>query len=169
MKTLAKSFVYAWQGFLYCIKNERNMRIHFVIMVYMYSFLFFFDFFKLTKVEITVIFIANTIVFMGELINTAVESTINLVEKRYNKFAKIAKDTAAAAVLVGAVFSFAIGITLLWQPAAFRALYEYYKTHIFMLVALIISLVLSCFFIFSEDKNEKEKERRNQKRKVKNK
>ncbi|NLB37045.1 MAG: diacylglycerol kinase family protein [Clostridiales bacterium] len=155
MKALAKSFIYAWQGFRYCIKYERNMRIHFVIMVYMYSFLFAYDFFELTRVEISIIFIANTIVFMGELINTAVESTINLVEKRYNKFAKIAKDTAAAAVLVGAVFSVAVGIALLWQPAAFRALFEYYKNNILMLVALIVSIVLSCVFILAEPKSEK--------------
>ncbi len=169
MKALAKSFVYAWQGLLYTLRKERNMRIHFVISVYMYSFLFLFDFFELTNVEIAIIFIANTIVFMGELINTAIESTINLVEKKFNKFAKIAKDTAAAAVLVGAFFSVCIGAVLLWQPDAFKAMFEYYRTHIFMSVAFFISLVICLIFIFKEPDSEKKKGKDTQNRKVKNK
>lgn len=104
MKSLAKSFVYAWQGLLYCLRHERNMRIHLVIVLYMYAYLLGFDFFELNKIEFSIIFIANAIVFMGELINTAIESTIDLVEKKFRKMAKIAKDTAAAAVLVGAFF-----------------------------------------------------------------
>ena len=147
MKALAKSFVYAWQGFIYCLHNERNMRIHLVFTLYMYSFLVFFDFFKLSHVELSIIFIANAIVFMGELINTAFESAINLVEKKYNKMAKVAKDTAAAAVLVGAFFSVAIGVALLWQPEAFKKLYQYYTGNIFMLICLIISLVVSIIYI----------------------
>ncbi|HZJ77772.1 MAG TPA: diacylglycerol kinase family protein [Clostridia bacterium] len=163
MKSLAKSFAFAWRGFLYCLKNERNMRIHFVIMIYMYSFLFLFDFFTLTRVEIAIIFIANTIVFTSELFNTAIESTINLVEKRIHKLAKIAKDTAAASVLVGAFFAFAIGIVLLWQPDAFRAMFDYYKTNIFMLVAFVLSLFVSIIFIFCEPDTKNERKPRNRK------
>jgi diacylglycerol kinase len=149
MKALAKSFVYAWQGFIYCLHHERNMRIHLVFTLYMYSFLLFFDFFKLSNLELSVIFIANAIVFMGELLNTAIESTINLVEKKYNKMAKIAKDTAAAAVLVGAFFAVAIGIALLWQPEAFKKLYNYYIENIPMLISLFASLAVSVVYILT--------------------
>lgn len=149
MKALAKSFVYAWQGLIYCLHHERNMRIHLVFTLYMYSFLLFFDFFKLNNVELSIIFIANAIVFMGELINTAFESAINLVEKKYNKMAKIAKDTAAAAVLVGAFFALAIGIALLWQPEAFQKLYQYYSENIWMLIILIASLSVSIVYILT--------------------
>ena len=125
------------------------MRIHLVFTLYMYSFLLFFDFFKLTNVELSIIFIANAIVFMGELINTAVESAINLVEKKYNKMAKIAKDSAAAAVLVGAFFAVAIGVALLWQPAAFNKLLNYYTENTFMLVVLIASILVSILYVFT--------------------
>jgi len=147
MKALAKSFEYAWQGFIYCLHHERNMRIHLVFTLYMYSFLLFFDYFKITGLALSVIFIANAIVFMGELLNTAVENTINLLEKKYNKMAKVAKDTAAAAVLVGAFFSVAIGVALLWQPEASKKLYQYYTGNIFMLICLIISLIVSIVYI----------------------
>lgn len=147
MKALARSFKYAWQGFIYCLHNERNMRIHLVFTLYMYSFLVFFDFFKVSNLELSVIFIANAIVFIGELLNTAVESTINLIEKKYNKMAKVAKDTAAAAVLVGAFFAVAIGVALLWQPEAFEKLLNYYANNISMLICLIISLAVSVIYI----------------------
>ncbi len=149
MKALAKSFVYAWQGLIYCLHNERNMRIHLAFSLYMYSYLLFYDFFELSRLEFAVIFIANAIVMMGELINTAVETTINLVEKKYNKMAKIAKDTAAAGVLVSAVFAVAIGVALLWQPEAFAKLYDYYYENTLMLLCLIASLAASAVYILA--------------------
>lgn len=149
MRALAKSFVFAWHGFVYCLHNERNMRIHMVVTVYMYSFLLFFDFFALTRVEFAIIFIANALVFMGECINTAIESTINLLEKKYNQMAKIAKDTAAAAVLVGSFFAVMIGLVLLWQPEAFKKLYFYYSENTYMLVILAASILISIIYIFA--------------------
>ncbi|MFR1036485.1 MAG: diacylglycerol kinase [Acutalibacteraceae bacterium] len=46
MKALGMSFVYAIRGIFYCLHHERNMRIHFVCMAYMYFFLLGFDFFS---------------------------------------------------------------------------------------------------------------------------
>lgn len=149
MKALLRSFVYAWQGFRYCLRHERNMRIHLAFTLYMYSFLGFYDFFELTRHDYAVLFIANALVFMGELINTAFESTIDLLEKKYNKMAKIAKDTAAAAVLVGAFFAVAIGVALLWQPEAFQKLFAYYKDNPLWLAILIASLALSLVYILA--------------------
>ncbi len=157
MKDLGKSFVYAFNGFIYCLKNERNMRIHLTIAVYMYFFIFAFDFFTITRTELALLFISNAFVFMGELINTAIESTIDLLEKRYDKLAKIAKDTAAAAVLSAAVFSVGVGIAVLWQPDAFSEMFEYFKTHIPAIIILVITLVLAVMFIFKKGKSEKSK------------
>ena len=159
MKDLLKSFVYAGKGIVYCIRRERNMRIHLVCMVYMYCFLGLYDFFEVSATQFAVIFIANAIVMMGELINTAIESAINLVEEKhnekYNKIAEISKDTAAGAVLVGAIFAVAVGIAILWQPDAFKAMFDYYKENIFMFVAFIISLIISIIFIFAKPNKKK--------------
>lgn len=150
MRPLLKSFSYAWKGLVHCLRYERNMRIHLVTVIYMYSFLLFFrDFFVVSKVELTIIFIANALVFMSELLNTAIEATINLLENNYNKMAKIAKDTAAAAVLTGAVFAFAIGIVVLWQPDAFKKLYAYYLDKPWMLAVLAASLAGAMIYIFA--------------------
>ena len=153
MKNLLKSFIYAGKGIISCIRCERNMRIHLVCMVYMYCFLGLYDFFEVSATQFAILFVANAIVMMGELINTAIESAVNLVEEKhnenYNKIAELSKDTAAGAVLIGAIFAVAVGIAILWQPDAFKAMFDYYKENIFMLIAFVISLVLSIIFIFA--------------------
>ena len=124
------------------------MRIHLTCVIYMFYFLFRFDFFILKKIELAMLLLASALVLMAELINTAFESTIDLVEKRYNKLAKTVKDTAAAAVLVGAGFAVLIGLVLLWQPEAFRALYSYYKDNPLYLIFFVLSLIVALIYIF---------------------
>ena len=119
MKSLIKSFGYAFSGIFEALRYERNMRIHFVCMIYMYSFLFVYDFFEITRTQLAVIFLANMAVVAAELINTAVERTVDLASEEYTENGKVAKDTAAGAVLVCAIFAVATGIAILGQPEAF--------------------------------------------------
>ena len=153
MKGLLKSFVYAWSGIVTCIRQERNMRVHLVCMIYMYSYLLIYDFFEVSRTQFAIIFIANAIVVMGELFNTAIEAVVDMAEEkfseRYNRLAKISKDTAAGAVLVGAIFAVCTGIAILAQPDAFRAMFAYYAEKPYMIAVLIASLVLSFTFIFT--------------------
>ena len=76
MKGLLKSFVYAGSGIITCIRQERNMRVHLVCMIYMYSYLLIYDFFEVSRTQFAIIFIANAIVVMGELFNTAIEAVV---------------------------------------------------------------------------------------------
>ena len=153
MKGLLKSFVYAWSGIITCIRQERNMRVHLVCMIYMYSYLLIYDFFEVSRTQFAIIFIANAIVVMGELFNTAIEAVVDMAEEKfsekYNRLAKISKDTAAGAVLVGAIFAVCTGIAILAQPDAFRAMFAYYADKPYMIAVLIASLVLSFTFIFT--------------------
>ena len=149
MKELGKSFIYAWKGIVFCLHHERNMRIHFTVSVYMYAFLFVYDFFIVTRTQLAILLVTNAVVFMAEIINTAIENTINLLETKYNKFCEIAKDAAAGAVLVGAVFAVLIGIAILFQPEAFRQLFNYYIAKPYMLIILAASIALSCVYVFS--------------------
>lgn len=90
---------------------------------------------------------------MGELFNTAIEAVVDMAEEkfseRYNRLAKISKDTAAGAVLVGAIFAVCTGIAILAQPDAFRSMFAYYAEKPYMIAVLIASLVLSFTFIFT--------------------
>lgn len=148
IKKLIFSFKYAFAGIFEAIRTERNMRIHIVCMVYMYSFLGLTDWFVLSKTDWAVLFTANAMVIMGELINTAVESVVDLVTEEKKPLAKKAKDCAAGAVLVGAIFAVCVGLSLLLQKDAFIKLYEYFASHIPWLAIFVISLALSGVFMF---------------------
>ena len=148
MKALGKSFVYAWNGLIFCVKNERNMRIHICVTAYMYGFLVLYDFFELSRSDFAILFCATSAVLAGEMFNTAVEKTVDLFTHEYKTLAKIAKDAAAGGVLAVALCSVVVGFALLWQPAAFRAIFDYYAAKPLMLIALIASLIFSFIFIF---------------------
>ena len=91
MKALIKSFGYAFCGIFSTIRTERNMRIHLVVSLYMYGYLLCYDFFEVSRTQFAILFLANAIVMMGEIVNTAVEAVVDLVEKRRNELCKIAK------------------------------------------------------------------------------
>ena len=69
--------------------------------------------------------------------------------EKYNRLAKISKDTAAGAVLVGAIFAVCTGIAILGQPEAFKAMFVYYAEKPYMIAVLVLSLALSFVFIFT--------------------
>lgn len=148
MKELVYSFGYAFQGIFTAIKKERNMRIHIVCMIYMYFFLFCFDFFEITRTELAIIFIANGLVIGAELINTAIEATVDLQGEKYTPLGKIAKDCAAGAVLVFTIFAVLCGIAIMYQPKAFGLLFTYFAETPIAIVLFLISVVIFSIFIF---------------------
>lgn len=156
LKKFVKGFGYAFEGIITALKTECNMRVHFVCMAYMYFFLLAFDFFEITGTQFAIIFIANGLVIGGELINTAIEAAVDMHGKTHTPLGKIAKDTAAGAVLVFAVAAVACGIAIMYQPTAFKLLFEYFATHILSLIIFVISLAAAVLFIlFGFGKKEK--------------
>jgi diacylglycerol kinase len=60
--------------------------------------------------------LAITMVWMGEFVNAAVEAVVNLASPDFHPMAKVAKDVASAAVLLGVVASVIIGLLILGPP-----------------------------------------------------
>ena len=108
-KPLLKTLSYGFNGILYTLKHERNMVIHFLVMtlVIIAGIVF-----KITFVEWGVCFVLFALVLSLELMNTALENVVDLVTEEKKQKAKIAKDAAAGAVLVAAIFSVIIGISI---------------------------------------------------------
>lgn len=152
MKALIKSFGYAFQGLFTAIKSERNMRIHIVCMIYMYFFLFAFDFFEITRTQLAIIFIANGLVIGAELINTAIESVVDLYGEKHTPLGKTAKDCSAGAVLVFTIFSVLCGIAIMYQPKAFQLLFAYFTGNPIAIVLFVLSVVIFSIFIFKRNK-----------------
>lgn len=146
--SLLRSFIYAIKGFGWMVGHERNFRIHLTCLGYMAYFLCRFDFFVLTKVEVALLVLASALVIGGEMINTGVEKADDAFSREKKYEIKVSKDVAAGAVLVFAIASVIIGVLLLWQPAAFEALFNYYKENPDKLILFVLSLVLSLVFIF---------------------
>jgi undecaprenol kinase len=104
-----RSFSYAVQGILHAIKKERNLQIHTVIAV---AVILFGALYQITTVEWICILLAIGGMFCLELMNTAIERTIDLITDEYHPLAKQAKDVAAGAVLVFACISVIIGCVI---------------------------------------------------------
>jgi diacylglycerol kinase (ATP) len=111
---LLVSFKYAWAGLLYAFKTQRNFRIHLAIGALAIGFGIFLH---LKPVEMTIICLTSGLVLVMELLNTAIESVVDLtVKQTYHELAKIAKDCAAGAVLVSAMASVLVAGFLLVPP-----------------------------------------------------
>jgi diacylglycerol kinase (ATP) len=94
------SFRYAWMGVSYAFMTQRNFRIHAFMGTLALSLGVYL---RLSVVEIAVIGLTIGAVLSMELINTALEAVVDLtVKQTYHELAKIAKDCAAAAVLISA-------------------------------------------------------------------
>jgi len=95
------SFKYAWNGVSYAFVTQRNFRIHTFIDIVVISLGFCL---QINTVEMSIIALTCALVMVLELLNTAIESVVDLtVKQTYHELAKIAKDCAAGAVLISAI------------------------------------------------------------------
>ncbi|HEY9738168.1 MAG TPA: diacylglycerol kinase family protein [Trichocoleus sp.] len=108
------SFKYAWQGIRYAFHTQRNFRVHVLIGSVAICLAVWL---QLSAVEVSVISLTCGAVLAMELINTALESVVDLtVQQTYHELAKIAKDCAAAAVLISALMAVLVAAFLLLPP-----------------------------------------------------
>ncbi|BAQ63808.1 diacylglycerol kinase family protein [Geminocystis sp. NIES-3709] len=112
---LISSFKYAWQGVKYAFVTQRNFRIHTVMTSVALSAGFYLH---ATTVEMAIISLTCATVLVLELLNTAIESVVDLtVKQSYHELAKIAKDCAAGAVLISAIASVLVASFILLPDA----------------------------------------------------
>lgn len=96
-------------GISYITKNEKNFKreIAFGIIALILSYIL-----KIDKIEFIIILTMICLVLTTEIINTAIERTVDLVTKEYHELARIAKDVSAGSVLVTSIFALIIGIII---------------------------------------------------------
>ncbi|MEL6384231.1 MAG: diacylglycerol kinase family protein [Cyanobacteria bacterium J06626_18] len=111
---LGASFRYASQGITYAFRTQRNFRIHVLATIAVISVGFAL---QLPAVHIAVLGLTCSAVMTLELVNTALEAVVDLtVQQTYHELAKIAKDCAAAAVLIAALMAIMVGGCLILPP-----------------------------------------------------
>ncbi|MDQ0493109.1 diacylglycerol kinase family protein [Paenibacillus brasilensis] len=107
------TFRYAAEGVIYALRTQINMRIHVVVafLVIVAGLCL-----RISRLDWLFVCIAMALVIVAELINTAVEAAVDLISPDIHPLAKAAKDTAAGAVLLAAVFAVIIGIFVFYMP-----------------------------------------------------
>jgi len=115
---LIQSFRFALAGIYFALRHERNLRIHFAAGVVVVRISRYYE--TLTRGEFCLLLLLIGFVITCELINTAVEKTVDLETPVFHSLAKIAKDVAAGAVLVSSLTSIAVGLILFWDMDTIR-------------------------------------------------
>jgi len=112
VRKLIDSFNYAIQGIIHTLQTQKNMRFHFIIAIGVLAISLFLN---LSKTDILILLISITLVLVLEMINTAIETTIDIYVNYYHPLAKIAKNVAAGAVLIAAINAVLIGYLLFFD------------------------------------------------------
>jgi undecaprenol kinase len=110
---LFNSFKFAYTGIIKTFKSEQNFKLHIMVSVIVILTAVALDF---SALRMTVLLIVIGIVLALELMNTAVEKTVDLITLERHPLAKEAKDAAAGAVLVFSIFAVIIGVLLFIEP-----------------------------------------------------
>jgi diacylglycerol kinase (ATP) len=112
IRSRIKSFKYAFEGIFSMLRYEHNSRIHSAaaILVIVSGLLL-----HINLYEWIVICIVTGLVFITELINSAIELLADLIDPGINPGIKRAKDYAAAAVLISAIIA-VIAAVLIFGP-----------------------------------------------------
>jgi diacylglycerol kinase len=112
-----QSLGYALAGWLYMLRYQKNTRIMSVASIGIMALALW------LQVDFTrsaVLILTITLVWMAEFLNAAVEAVVNLASPDYHPMAKVAKDVAAAAVLLAVVASVLVGLLVLGPPLLSR-------------------------------------------------
>ncbi len=145
-KTWFQSANLAIDGIIYSVKTQRHMRYHlFAALAVLVSGLLL----NISRVEFVLLCMAIVLVLVTELLNTAIETTVDMISEEYHPLAKRAKDIAAGVVLTASLGALTLAYLILYP--AFRSAAENRSWHImkaphdvvaFVSLAVVIILVV---------------------------
>ena len=109
MKKHHVSFKHAWHGIYHNLSTQPNFRIHLVAaaLVTLAGV-----YFSIQPWEWIILAFTIILVLVTEMINTTIESMVDLITTEHRQQAKIAKDTSAGMVLVTAIASLIIALLI---------------------------------------------------------
>lgn len=113
LKKRVRSFRYAFDGWSYVLRTQRNAWIHAAAAVAVVFLAFWLE---VSRLEWSILILAITIVWTAEFANTALEAVVDLVSPQEQPLARVAKDVAAGAVLVSACGAAVVGLLILGPP-----------------------------------------------------
>ena len=115
--TLLDSFNYAFEGIIHVLRTQRNLRIHFLAAIAVFTAAIALG---VGRDQLVELLLAVAFVLVAEMINTALEGAIDVSTTSFDPNAKLAKDIAAGAVLIASVTAVAVGFLVFEGAAANR-------------------------------------------------
>lgn len=106
---ILKSLKIASQGILYLFLYHRNMRMIFLLGI---TALVLGLYFQLKGIELVALCITVTLVFIAEIVNTAIELLMDIISDKYNTKIRLIKDISAAVVILSCLNAVATGYIL---------------------------------------------------------
>jgi diacylglycerol kinase (ATP) len=139
---LVNSFNYAFEGIIYVVRTQRNMRIHFLVAL---AVLPLGVLLGVSRIEMLALILAVAFVILMEMANTALEMTIDVATPSFDPRARAAKDIAAGMVLVSAVTALFVGYLVFaprLQHPSQRAINTVRRSPVHLTVIAIVVVIL---------------------------
>jgi diacylglycerol kinase (ATP) len=139
---LVNSFNYAFEGIIYVVRTQRNMRIHFLVAL---AVLPLGVVLGVSRIEMLALILAVAFVILMEMANTALEMTIDVATPAFDPRARAAKDIAAGMVLVSAVTALFVGYLVFaprLQHPSQRAINTVRRSPVHLTVIAIVVVIM---------------------------
>ena len=135
---LVNSFNYAFEGIIYVVRTQRNMRIHFLVAL---AVLPLGVLLGVSRIEMLALILAVAFVILMEMANTALEMTIDVATPAFDPRARAAKDIAAGMVLVSLFVGYLVFAPRLQNPSQ-RAINTVRRSPVHLTVIAIVVVIL---------------------------
>lgn len=109
LQSLNNAFKNAFNGLKYVFITQRNAKIHLLISLLV---ILCGVFFRISSIQWVAIVIVIGLVWAAECMNTGVEKLTDLASPEYHILARVAKDCAAAAVLMASITAIVVGVII---------------------------------------------------------
>lgn len=144
MRKFLRSFKYAFRGIAEACR-QRNFRFHLCAMVFVITLGAMFYEFTVEKWAIIMLTCAGALAL--EAVNTGLERLADKVTEEHSHRIRVAKDCAAGAVLIWAVFAVSVGFLLFWDLERFKAIAHFFANPL-RLALLIAAIGTAWAFVF---------------------
>lgn len=143
-RNIIDSFNNAINGIVFALKTEKNIKFHFLAAVVV---LFISLFTKISRLEILILFFTISLVIVTEMINTAIESIVDIATDTYHPLAKIAKDVAAGAVFIATLNAVVVAYIIFFEKlnlTTYRVITKVQQmpTHVMFISVVMVMVVI---------------------------
>lgn len=142
-KNWLESLNCAIEGVIYAFKTQRYIKYHYAIAVTALLLSLILD---LTTTEFVLFSLSIVTLLFAEMFNTAIETTVDLLEEKYHELARVAKDVSAGAVLISSIGVFIMGYIVfskyLYEPMGIALMMAKAMAGHLAIIALLLVLII---------------------------